>query len=808
MTTDRTTDRDQPQRVLKTIAGVIERITYQNEANGYTIARLSPERGDQPSDLSASANSRRAKNDEHLVTIVGNLVGVAPGEALELTGVWQHNAQYGWQFKVENYRSTLPATVQGIRKYLGSGLIKGVGPKTAERIVAHFDSATLDILDTDPERLREVPGLGTHKIGLIRQAWAEQKAIKEVMVFLQGHNISTSLAVRIYKHYGDGSITVVKNEPYRLARDVWGIGFKTADKIAQAMGVPPDDPERLKTGALYALSQASDDDGHTYLPRQNLVAEGAKLLGVDEPRVEAAVDALLAEDAAKTESGPHPRSLEDSGDVGHSGNLSRAAEPRITYEVRPATDPQQPIYLPPFYYAEQGIANHLRRLATCKPERTRLALFQNVNVQVMFDYLAEKNNLNLTEQQRAGVTMALRNPVSVLTGGPGTGKTTSMRGLIHAVWAKKKRIILAAPTGRAAKRLTETTGLEAKTLHRLLALKPGGEAAYNQSNPLPADLLIVDEVSMLDTLLMNTLLKAVATGTHVLLVGDADQLPSVGAGNVLADLVASGAAPITQLTQIFRQGEGSAIITNAHRINQGQLPVTGPDIQDFFIFKEEDPDKIADLVVDLVTRRIPARFGLKPGDIQVLSPSHRGVCGVGALNERLQGVLNPAAPGQPERAFGGRIYRIGDRVLQLRNNYDREVFNGDTGAIRAIKLEDQTVTVRLDEGRDVDYDLAELDELALAYAISVHKSQGSEYPACVIPLTMQHYPLLERKLIYTAVTRARKLVVLVGSMRALAVAVRNGPAVQTNAAGQPATVRDSGRSARYTGLRERLTPRT
>jgi len=800
------TDGSTARRPLKTIAGVIERITYQNEANGYTIARLAPERGELAGAGDAAPGSSRARGDDNLITIVGNLVGVAPGEALELTGLWLHNAQYGWQFKVENYRSVLPATAQGIRKYLGSGLIKGVGPKTADKIVAHFDASTLDVLDTAPERLREVPGLGAHKIKLIRQAWAEQKAIKEVMVFLQGHNISTSLAVRIYKHYGDASISVVRNEPYRLARDVWGIGFKTADKIAQAMGIPHDHPDRLKTGALYALSQAGDSEGHTYLPRQKLIAEAAELLGVDPPRVEAAIDALLTEEGAKTDSGPAAQSL-----AGAANATDRIAEPRVRYDAGhdagPAHHPQQPIYLPPFYYAEQGIASHLYRLASCEPARSRLALFQSVNTQAMFDYLAKTSRLDLTEQQRAGVVMALRNPVSILTGGPGTGKTTSIRGLIHAVWAKKKRIILAAPTGRAAKRLTETTGLEAKTLHRLLELKPGGDAAFNQRNPLPADLLIVDEVSMIDTLLMNTLLKAVATGTHVLMVGDADQLPSVGAGNVLADLIASGAAPVTQLSQIFRQGEGSAIITNAHRINQGEMPISGPGVSDFFIFKEDDPDKIADLVVDLVTRRIPARFGLAPGDIQALSPSHRGACGVAALNERLQSVLNPAAAGQPERVFGGRAYRVGDRVLQLRNNYDREVFNGDTGVIRAIRPEAQTVSVRLDEGRDVEYGFMELDELALAYAISVHKSQGSEYPACVIPLTMQHYPLLERKLIYTAVTRARRLVVLVGSMKALAIAVRNGPLAQGGDDAPQGALREGGRFARYTGLRARLAAR-
>jgi exodeoxyribonuclease V alpha subunit len=686
--------------------------------------------------------------------------------------VWTHHSQYGWQFKVEAFRSVLPATAQGIRKYLGSGLIKGVGPRTAEKIVAHFDTATLDVLESDPSRLAEVPGIGGRKTALIARAWAEQKSIKEVMMFLQGHGVSTSLAARIYKQYGDAAIAVARNQPYRLARDVWGIGFKTADKIAQAMGVAADDPERLKAGALYALSEAGDSGGHTCLPRPRLVAEATELLGARPDQVEAAVEALIIEQAAVA--GPVPQ-----------------AAGRQVAEERPAYGgPAIDIYLPPFYYAEQGIANHLTRLARWLAGRTRLAEFQSVNAAVMFDYLERKNGLALSEPQKQGVLTALTRPVSILTGGPGTGKTTSMRALIGAALAKKKRVILAAPTGRAAKRLSEAAGLEARTLHRLLELRPGGKAAFDQDNPLPADLIIVDEVSMLDTLLMNTLLKAVAGGTHVLLVGDPDQLPSVGAGNVLADVIATGVAPITRLEHIFRQGEGSAMISNAHRINRGELPLTGADIEDFFLFKEEDPDKAADLVIDLVSRRIPARFGLAPADIQVLSPGHRGACGVVMLNQRLQTALNPARTGLAEKPFGSRVFRTGDRVMQLANNYDRQVFNGDAGVVQAIDLEQQELAVRLDDGRAVQYAFSDLDELALAYAVSVHKSQGSEYPACVIPLTMTHYPLLERKLLYTAVTRARKLAVLVGNPRALAIAVRNGP--------------QAARAGRHTGLADKL----
>jgi exodeoxyribonuclease V alpha subunit len=787
---------------LKTIAGVIERITYHNEESGYTIARLMPDR-------------RSDRNDERdrLVTVIGNLIGVNVGEALELTGLWQHHEQHGWQFKVENYRSVLPATAQGIRKYLGSGLIKGIGPKTADKIVNHFDVATLDILEQSPERLREVPGIGKHKVGLIVAAWHEQKSIKEVMMFLQGNGVSTSLAVRIYKQYGDAAITIAKNEPYRLAREVWGIGFKTADKIAQSLGFKHDDPERLKAGALHTLSEASDD-GHTYLPRPQLVEKAAELLSARAEQVEQAIDSLVIEHGAQIEvlrpqpdgalrfeSIPLP-SPSGRGVRGEGGQVS-LAESKATYQVTgtsetPVTsilrDANAVIYLWPFFSAESNIARHLRRLVDCPPARDKLAEFKRVNFDVMFDYLAKTDNITLSERQKEGVIMALTQPVGVLTGGPGTGKTTSMRALIRALIAKKKTIVVAAPTGRAAKRLSETTGVEAKTLHRLLQLKPGGAAFYNQDYPVPADMVIVDETSMLDTLLMNTLLKAIAVGAHLLLVGDADQLPSVGAGNVLADIISGGIAPVVKLDHIFRQSSGSAIVTNAHRINHGEMPIFGPDIYDFYFFKQDEPEEASRLVVDLVSKRIPARFGIKPADIQVLSPMHGGKCGVAYLNEQLQATLNPPREDRPQKPFGSRIFRVGDKVMQIRNNYDKEVFNGDGGIVSAIDQENHTITVKLEDGRVVDYDFTDLDQLVLAYAVSIHKSQGSEYQACVIPLMMSHYLMLERKLIYTAVTRARKLVVLVGNKKALAMAVRNGPSTSTN----------TSRGGRYTGLAVRL----
>ena len=786
------TSSDAP--VPKIVKGVIERITYQNEENGYTVAKLLPDK-----------RSDRGQDDS-LITVIGTLSGAAVGEALEITGFWQHHTQHGWQFTVQNYKSILPATAQGIRKYLGSGLIKGIGPKTADKIVNHFDAQTLDILESDPARLKEVPGLGNKKIGLITAAWREQKAIKEVMIFLQGHGASTSLAVRIYKQYGDASITIVKNEPYRLAREVHGIGFKTADKMALAMGYTHEDPERLKAGTLFALSEATDD-GHTYLPAIQLAEQAADLLGVSLDLAMKSIDDLIAEHGAKGEllhrhhdgtlafATPEPNKTKRFSESRMAWGIAtedggREMDSASSSVLRlPSSSVEPVVYLWPFYNAENNVARQVRRLLGCTLKQDKLSEFKTVKFESMFEFLAEKENLNLAAKQRVGVQMALTQAVAILTGGPGTGKTTSMKAVIRALQAKHKKVVLAAPTGRAAKRLSEATGVEAKTLHRLLQLKPGGKAFFDQDNPIPADIVIVDETSMLDTLLMNTLLKSIAIGTHLLLVGDADQLPSVGAGNVLADLIASGQVPVTRLDQIFRQSAASAIATNAARINAGEMPITGSEITDFFLFVEDDAEKAGDLVIDLVTRRIQNKFGYLPADIQVLAPMHNGKCGVGYLNETLQAALNPAAEGKPQKQFGNRLFRVGDKVLQMRNNYDLEVFNGDGGIVSDIDGEAQTLTVRLEDNRNIEYDFTELDQLALAYAMSIHKSQGSEYPVVVMPVVMSHFMMLERKLIYTGITRARKLVVLVGSRRALGMAVKNAGANKTG---------------RFTGLAWRL----
>ncbi|MEY9949804.1 ATP-dependent RecD-like DNA helicase [Kitasatospora sp. GAS1066B] len=715
------------QRQLAEVEGVLERITYANEETGYTVARVDTGRG---------------AND--LLTVVGALLGAQVGESLRLYGRWGSHPQYGRQFTVENYTTVLPATVQGIQRYLGSGLIKGIGPRFAERIVEHFGVDTLTVIEEQPARLVEVPGLGPKRTKMIAEAWEEQKAIKEVMVFLQGVGVSTSLAVRIYKKYGDSSIGVVKNEPYRLASDVWGIGFLTADRIAQAVGIPHDSPERVKAGLQYALSQSSDQ-GHCYLPEERLIADGVKLLQVDVGLVIECLAELVAQEGVVRESLP-----------GEGG------------------EPVVAVYLVPFHRAEISLSNQLLRLLGA--ETDRMPGFADVDWTKALAWLAQRTGAELAPEQEQSVRLALTEKVAVLTGGPGCGKSFTVKSIVTLALAKRAKVLLAAPTGRAAKRLAELTGHQASTVHRLLELRPGGDAAYDRDRPLDADLVVVDEASMLDLILANKLVKAVAPGAHLLFVGDVDQLPSVGAGEVLRDLLADGGPiPSVRLTRIFRQAQQSGVVVNAHRINEGQPPLTD-GLPDFFLFVEDDTERAAGLVVDVVARRIPQRFRLDARrDVQVLAPMHRGPAGAGNLNTLLQAAVTPGREGLAEKRFGGRTFRVGDKVTQIRNNYEKGqngVFNGTVGVVTALSVEDQRLTVLTDEDEEVPYDFDELDELQHAYAVTIHRSQGSEYPAVVIPVTTSAWTMLQRNLLYTAVTRAKKLVVLVGSRKAIGQAVR------------------------------------
>src|SRR5690349_12478786 len=714
-----------PHRPAAVLEAVLERLTYVNEETRYTVARVATDR---------SAD---------LLTVVGALLGAQPGESLRLVGRWSSHPQYGRQFEVDSYTTVLPATIQGIRRYLGSGLVKGIGPVFADRIVTHFGLDTLRIIEEEPARLGQVPGLGPKRTAKITAAWQEQQAIKEVMVFLQGVGVSTSLAVRIFKKYGDGSITVVKNEPYRLAAEVWRIGFKTADSIAQAVRIPHDSRQRVKAGLQYTLSEATDN-GHCYLPAGQLVTDATKILDVPGDLVTGCLDELVAEDGVVRELLPGP-----------------------------GGEPVPAVYLVPLHRAEQSLAGSLRRLLHERADR--LPHFTSVDWGRALTWLRARTGTDLAAEQEQAVRLALTAKVAVLTGGPGCGKSFTVRSIVALAAAKHAKIMLVAPTGRAAKRLADLTGHPAATVHRLLQLRPGGEASFDRDHPLEVDLLVVDEASMLDLVLANKLIKAIPPGAHLLLVGDVDQLPSVGAGEVLRDLLAADPIPRVRLTHIFRQAAQSGVVVNAHRINAGRPPKLD-GMTDFFLFGCDDTEGTAGLTVDVACTRIPARFGLDPRrDVQVLTPMHRGPAGAGALNGLLQQQLTPARAGQPERRAGGRVFRIGDKVTQIRNNYDKGqagVFNGTVGVVTALSLEEQTLTVRTDEDEQVDYDFDEHDELAHAYAMTIHRSQGSEYPAVVIPLTTSAWMMLQRNLLYTAVTRAKKLVVLVGSKRAIGQAVR------------------------------------
>jgi exodeoxyribonuclease V alpha subunit len=768
------------------LRGTIERITYHNEENGYTVAQLTPE------------------GQAHTVTVVGNMLGINVGESVAVSGTWASHPQYGRQFKADTVRTVLPATIAGLEKYLGSGLIKGVGPVTAHRIVRKFGLDTLQVIEEEPRRLHEVLGVGPKRVKVITHAWEEQRQIKEVMLFLQSHNVSTGLAVKIYKAYGDNSIAIVQADPYRLAREIYGIGFITADKIARELGIAHDAPERVAAGVAYVLSQAADE-GNVYMPADELAKQAAELLGVTPAQAMDGIRTLAEAEEVRVEgANDEPPQAAGAPALALDGDRLMDAPTLRRAPATPAPPAQLPansvlaeeraVYLTPFYYGEIGVANRIRRLSMAREDR--LQIFQTFDWPSAFAALQANTTLALSAQQQEAVQVALTRRVAVLTGGPGTGKTTTVRSIIRLVEAAGKTATLASPTGRAAKRLSEASGRPAKTIHRLLEYKPGEGFSFqrNEENPLETDMVILDETSMLDLLLTNNLLKAIPPGAHLLLVGDVDQLPSVGAGNVLKDVIESINGPVpmpgaavVRLDTIFRQPEGSYIITNAHRINRGQMPILdNQKSRDFFLFKEEEPERAAGLIVELVQERIPRKFGLSPEQIQVLSPMHRGEVGVGTLNLKLQVALNPPDPHKAERHVGGRAFRAGDRVMQIRNNYDKDVYNGDMGRVESIDLEDQVVTVRIDD-RPISYDFLELDELIHAYAISVHKAQGSEFPAVVVPLLTTHYVMLQRNLLYTAVTRAQRLVVLVGTARAIGIAV-TANRVQ----------------GRYSGLAERL----
>ncbi len=727
------------------LAGSVERVTYYNSENGYSVVRLRPDRRSLP-----------GMGRDGLVTVVGNLPELSPGEHLRLQGQWTTHAKHGSQFQVELCEQALPATVAGIRRYLGSGLIKGIGPRLAERIVDQFGKDTLDVIENQPDRLRQVPDIGPKRARLLVAAWQEQKQIKDIMLFLHSHGVSTNLAIKIYKHYHSEALSVVQQDPYRLARDIYGVGFKTADQIARDLGLPPEHPSRLEAGVVYALDEFVGD-GNVFAPRPELVERAAALLEVPPELIQDAVTRLQQQERLRLEW------------MATTGEPNAAREHDTAYAG-------QAVYLPPFFFSEAGAADLLQRLNRTVPSRLS-------SLPPMFLTL----DPNLSDGQRTAVMTALTHPVSILTGGPGTGKTTAIQALIATLETGHMRYALASPTGRAAKRLAEATGRKASTIHRLLGFSPVEGFKHNPENPLEIDLLVVDETSMLDLMLAYALLKALEPGTHLLLVGDVDQLPSVGAGDLLRDVIRSGIAPVTRLSTIFRQAAGSHIITNAHRINQGQMPAFEKESDDFFLFPAESSEEAADWVLDVVTSRIPGKFGFNPlEDIQVLAPMYRGPAGVNALNERLQAALNPPSPRKVEKILFGQMFRTGDKVMQVQNDYDKDVFNGDIGRICDLDLVEHTLSVEF-EGRQVTYDWSEADQLVLAYAVSVHKAQGAEFPVVVMPLVTQHYMMLQRNLLYTGITRAKKLCVLTGSRRAIAIAVRNNPVEK-----------------RYTALAERL----
>ena len=702
---------------MESIKGTVERIVFRNEENGYVVARI-------------SSNS----HDENLTTIVGNMASINIGENYELKGEWVNNTKYGQQFKFTDYILILPTSLLGLKRYLSSGLIKGVGPATAERIVNHFGNKTLEVLESDLQRLTEIEGIAEKRIEVIKKSWEEQKEIKRVMLFLQTYQITTGYAVKIFKTYGNTAIEKLKENPYRLINDVMGIGFKIADKIAQKLGIKADSPERIEAGIKYILQELANQ-GHCYGIESEIISFGSELLEADESLVAVALTHLNAGEEIIIES--------------------------------------EKIWLPYYYYSELGVCKKIIELVKYPHQ------IINIDIKAKIKSLEKKYHISFAPEQKEVINQVLLNRVLVLTGGPGTGKTTTTLGLIELFKELKLSITLAAPTGRAAKKISETTGREAKTIHRLLKYSPkNNKFLKNEDNPVRTDVIIIDEVSMIDILLMNQLLKAIVPGTFVILIGDVNQLPSVGPGNILKDIIESKAIPVVRLTTIFRQESRSLIIVNAHRVNEGKYPVLkGEKERDFYFIEEESSHVAAQEIVNLCTSRLPSKYKIDPVvDIQVLTPMYKGEIGANNLNYQLREALNPKGK---QIKYKNNIFRVNDKIMQIKNNYDKEVFNGDIGVINKINLEDNTLEVNFYE-RKVSYDFAELNELVLAYAITVHKSQGSEYKIVIIPVSTQHYLLLQRNLLYTGITRAKDMVILIGTKKALWIAIKNNKTFHRN----------------------------
>jgi len=733
---------------MEALNGLVERITFYNPENGYSVIRL---RSDHQKSLGV--------DQDGLITVTGNLPELSPGMHLRIEGNWVNHPKHGKQFQAQLVEQILPSTITGIRRYLGSGLVKGIGPQLADRIVDHFGMQTLEVIEREPQRLHEVPDIGPKRAEMIAVAWQEQKQIKEIMLFLHSFMVSTNLATKIYKQYGLEAVNIVQDDPYRLATDIRGVGFKTADRIGRELGLPHDHPSRIKAGLSYILNKALDD-GHIFLPKHILEDQSIKLLESDKGCVIQSLDDLEKEGIVRKEWLPWvEKGIQSSFAEGENGLL----DDEIVSEKEKFIDV---IYLSRFYALEQGIADDLQEISRAIPSAIN---------ELPATFL--KLDAELSDEQKSAIKTSVQHPLSILTGGPGTGKTTALRALIMNLESANKRYVLSSPTGRAAKRLGQATNRNASTVHRMLGYSPGEGFLHNRKNPLKVDLVVVDEASMLDTYLTYRLLQAISPGTHLLLVGDVDQLPSVGAGDILRDIISSGIAPVTRLRKIFRQAAHSHIITNSHRINRGEMPKfvssENSDEGDFFLFTSDSPDEAAEWVQDIVCNRIPKKFHLHPrDDIQVLAPMYRGPIGVTALNDRIQSILNPTNNSKPEKKLFGQVFRVGDKVMQIHNNYDKDVFNGDIGFIIEINLVEQTLGIDF-EGRMVYYDWSEADQLVLAYAISVHKAQGSEFPAVVLPVMTQHYMMLQRNLLYTAVTRAKKLCVIVGNTRAISIAVKN-----------------------------------